>query len=337
MTALTQYERIEATGLWRATPEEQRREVIVSMGDATLTVTDMNDRPLTHWSLAAVERLNPGERPAIYHPDGDDGETLELSENESEMIEAIERLRSAIDRARPHPGRLRLVSILGMVLVVVAALALWLPSAMQRHAVSVVPEIKRQDIGAAILDRIERVTGAACTTEDSVPVLNQLAGRTGVRNVVILPSGVAESLLLPGGTVLLHISLIEDHEEPAVAAGYIIAERARANAQDPLAELLEHAGISASFRLLTTGELTPGILDRYTERVLAEPRPTPDDEALLAVFAQAAVPSSPYAYARDITGETTLGLIEADPMAGRTLEQVLPDRDWVLLQSICGS
>ena len=57
----------------------------------------------------------------------------------------------------------------------------------------------------------------------------------------------------------------------------------------------------------------------------------------MAVFAQAAVPSSPYAYARDITGETTLGLIEADPMAGRTLEQVLPDRDWVLLQSICGS
>ena len=170
------------------------------------------------------------------------------------------------------------------------------------------------------------------TTEDSTTCHGEECFR--VTHMII--SGLC-LVSLVACTVLLHISLIEDHEEPAVAAGYIIAERARANAQDPLAELLEHAGISASFRLLTTGELTPGILDRYTERVLAEPRPTPDDEALLAVFAQAAVPSSPYAYARDITGETTLGLIEADPMAGRTLEQVLPDRDWVLLQSICSS
>lgn len=69
---------------------------------------------------------------------------------------------------------------------------------------------------------------------------------------------------------------------------------------------------------------------------LGRPRPQVPDEALLAEFARAALPSSPYAYALDITGETVLGLIEADPMAGRTLEPVLNDRDWVQLQNICG-
>ena len=56
MTALTRYQRIEATGLWRARPEDQRREVVVSLGEATLVITDLNDRALTHWSLAAVLR-----------------------------------------------------------------------------------------------------------------------------------------------------------------------------------------------------------------------------------------------------------------------------------------
>ena len=100
-------------------------------------------------------------------------------------------------------------------------------------------------------------------------------------------------------------------------------------------DVLDRTGASSAFRLLTTGGLTPEIVDSYTEQVLSEPRPSLTDGALLAVFAQAALPSTPYAYARDVTGETVLGLIEADPMAGRTLEQVLPDRDWVQLQNIC--
>ncbi|WP_170560905.1 hypothetical protein [Ruegeria atlantica] len=336
MTALKQFQRIEATGLWRPSPDVQRREVVVSIGEATLTISDFNDRALTHWSLAALERQNPGSYPAIFNPDGDPDETLELEESETTMIAAIDRLQKAIDRSRPHPGRLRWLSVAGVVAAVAALLLLWVPVALQSHVVSVVPEIKRYDIGDAILHRIERVSGVACTSEDAQAALDQLATRTGVREVVILPAGVQTSLSLPGGIILLNRSLVEDHEDPSVAAGYIIAERARAAAKDPLDEVLDRTGPTTAFRLLTTGELTPQIVDSYSEQVLSEPRPSISDQELLEVFAQAALPSTPYAYAVDVTGETTLGLIEADPMAGRPLSQVLPDRDWVRLQNICG-
>ncbi len=336
MTALKEYERLEATGLWRATPEDQRREVIVSIGDATLTISDLNDRALTHWSLAAIERGDDGGFPAIYSPDGDPGETLELGADEAAMVDAVEKLRLAIERARPRPGRLRLVSVLAITTATILLLVFWLPGALTRHTVSVVPDIKRQDIGRALLARIERVAGKACTTPETAPVLGRLADRMGTRRLVVLRGGLADSLHLPGGIILLNKSLIEDHEDPAVIAGYILTERARALAMDPLAELLDHGGPAASFRLLTTGEVTQAMLDSYAEQVMSSPRPALPDSDALAVFAQAAVPSTPYAYARDITGETVLGLIEADPMAGRTLEPVLPDRDWVLLQSICG-
>lgn len=219
---------------------------------------------------------------------------------------------------------------------VLALLLFWLPGALQNHVVSVVPQVKRQEIGDMILHRIERVSGQACTSRDARDSLEQLARRTGVRQIIILPAGVQDSLSLPGGTVLLSRALVEDYEDPAVAAGYVIAERARAAHKDPLDDLLDRTGATSAFRLLTTGGLTPEIIDTYTEQVLSQPRPAISDDDVLAMFSQSALPSTPYAYARDVTGETVLGLIEADPMAGRALEQVLPDRDWVRLQNICG-
>ena len=336
MTALREYQRLEASGLWRPDRDAQRREVIVSIGEATLTISDMNDRALTHWSLAAVARRDPGSLPAIYYPDGDPDETLELAAEESAMIEAIERLRAAVARTRPYPGRLRLAGVGLSALAVALVLLVWLPGAMLRHTVEVVPDIKRQEIGAALLDRIERVAGRACKTPETGPVLDRLARRTGARRLVVLRTGVKDTLHLPGGIILMNKSVIEDHEDPAVAAGHVLVERARAQQVDPLAEFLDRGGPMATFRLLTSGHVTQGALDAYAERVLTTPRPPLSEEQILAAFARAEVPSTPYAYAQDITGESVLGLIEADPMAGRTPDPVLRDRDWVLLQGICG-
>lgn len=335
MTALREFERLEATGLWRASAEAQRREVIVSIGEATLTIADMNERALAHWSLAAVERQGDGF-PAIYHPDGDPEETLELDESETTMIDAIEKLRRAVARTRPRPGRLRWVGgISGLVLLLFLVL-FWLPGALMQHTLNVVPQIKRDEIGEALLARIERVSGRACETTDTGPILTRLADRIGVRRIVVLKTGVQDSALLPGGIVILNKSLIEDFEDPSIAAGYVLAERVQAEIQDPLGVLLNHSGVAASVRLLTTGTLTNDTLDRFAEWVPRVQGDAPPDEPLLRAFDEVSLSSAPYAFARDITGESVLGLIEADPMAGKQAVPAMPDRDWVLLQSICG-
>lgn len=335
MTALKEYQRLEATGLWRATPEDQRREVVVSIGEATLTISDLTDRALAHWSLAAVMRIG-SDLPAVYHPDGDTGETLELDESESDVIDALEKLRSAIERSRPRPGRLRLMGGLSITVAIVALILFWLPGALLRHTVSVVPTSKRAEIGDAILGRIERVAGQACVTDDAAPILDGLARRTGMRKLVVLDTGVQTSAVLPGGIVLLNKSLIEDFEDPAILAGYVLTEHARTQQTDPLNELLSFSGPVATFRLLTTGEMTPDTIDLYAEHVTLEPWILPPDDALLQAFEQARISTRPFAYAVDITGETVLGLVEADPMVGKRQDPVMPDRDWVLLQNICG-
>ncbi len=336
MTALKKYQRIEAVGLWRAAPGEQRREVVVSIGDATLVISDMTDRAVAHWSLAAVERANPGKRPALFHPDGDPGETLELAKSEKEMIDAIETLRRAVDRARPKPGRLRWLSATLSVAAVVALGVFWLPGAIISHTVSILPSVKRAEIGRGLLMQIERLTGPACADATGQRALSRMGANLGVGPLSILPSGLNNSLSLPGGRVLLNRALVEDFEEPDVVAGYALVERLRARQNDPLEALLQHAGAWASFRLMTTGDVKAETLARYAQHVLRAPRPEPDTEAVLQSFADAGLRSTPYAYARDITGETVLPLIEADPMSGQTPKELLPDGEWLRLQTICG-
>jgi hypothetical protein len=71
------------------------------------------------------------------------------------------------------------------------------------------------------------------------------------------------------------------------------------------------------------------------EAFLAAPRPALPEEALLERFEAAAVSSAPYGFALDQTGETTLGLIEADPYRGGTPRELLNPEDWAALKAIC--
>ena len=336
MTALSKYDRIEATALWRPTPDVQRREVIVSIGDATLVISDLKDQALAHWSLAAVERTNPGDRPAIYHPDGDPGETLELPETEAIMIAAIEKLRRAIDRSRPKPGRLRWLGMLTSFAVVVGFAVFWLPGAMRDHTLTVVPNVKRVTIGAALLKRIERVSGPVCSEAKGNAAIAQLGARLKAGKLAVLPDMRRASLHLPGGIIVLSRSVIEDFEEPDVAAGYVLTEMTNRSIEDPLHDLLMIVGLRENFRLLTTGDVSDAALDRYAEHLMTRPATVPETAALLAQFRAAKLRSTPYAYAIDITGETVLDLIEGDPMNGQLTEPLMSDGNWLRLQNICG-
>jgi hypothetical protein len=339
MTALKEFDRLEATGLWRPTPEHARREVVVSLGDATLTMSDMQNRPLAHWSLGAVVRGNGAAVPALYHPDGDPGETLEIGDNHREMIAGIDKLLRAIDRKRPQPGKLRLwlggaVAALALVLGV-----FWLPDALQRYTVRVVPMVKRAEIGEQILGEIASVTGQPCLSPEARQPLRRLARRVmGEQgSVVVVPGGARHAAYLPGRVVLLHRAVLEEHEDPDVAAGFILTEMLRARQSDPLGDVLDHAGLWASLRLLTSGNLPPAALDAYAAHLMAGQPADPPLADWLAGFAAAELRSSPYAGAREAEGAALQALITADPRAAEGSRPVLSDADWVRLQGICGA
>lgn len=337
MTALKQYEKLEAPGLWRENTASQRREVYVSFGDTSLVVRNHKEEVLSHWSLPAVHRLNPGQKPAIYSPNPEARETLEIED--SVMIAAIEEVRAAIDRRRPHPGRLRFGILVAISIVIILLAIFWLPGALERHTVRVVPFETRQQIGKQVLEHITRLTGKACTTQLGSRALARLETRllsNPRAQIIVLGDGIAKSAHLPGGYILLNKVLVEDHELAEVAAGYVLLEQLRADTHDPLARMLQLVGGIETFRLLTTGRLSDQVLRDYAEVVLTATPAMAENATLISRFETAGFASSPLAYAIDLSGETTLTLIEADPFGNRPYAPLLSDSDWVSLQAICG-
>ncbi|AML50225.1 hypothetical protein [Falsihalocynthiibacter arcticus] len=337
MTALSEYDRLETTGLWRETPEDHKREVIVSFGNATLVLKDKAERALTHWSLPAISRRNPGEYPAIYSPDVEGGETLEL--DETFAIEAIERVLKVIDRRRPQPGRLRLVLTTSILAAFTGLMVFWLPNAMVEYATSITPQAQRTKIGDDLFQQIRRVSGHPCTQPQASNALSKMAQHLGAeRNkLVVVRTGVETSVNLPGGYIILNRRLVEDFEDPNSVSGYVLAELERAKNNDPLYELLQDLGVRGTFRFLTSGQISIPALTRHAEKLLAQPLAPVDPEPLLARFEAANLPSTPYAYSVDISGETTLPLIEADPIPQEASDAIITDGEWVALQEICQS
>ncbi len=338
MTALSEYDRLEATGLWRASSGAQRQDVVVSVGDATLQIFEPNGTARAHWSLAAIERLNPGKEPAQYGPGDDSGEDLEIED--ATMVAAIEKVRKAVNRAQPKPGRLRGRIILGAVLAGIALLVFWVPGAMVGYASKTVPPVARSEIGLQLLGQVERIAGLPCRDAGGPGVLAELGDRLNLPDdtqLLVFRSGLRETTHLPGGPILIASWTLEDFETPDVPAGFILAEAERRSDHDPLARLLNWAGFGATFRLLTTGALPEMTLQRYAEALMTAPRIPVPDRRLLDRFQATEVASAPYAYALDVTGEKTVRLIEADPFGGTSPQPILTDDAWVALQGICGN
>lgn len=337
MTALRKYQRLECGGLWRETPQDQRREVLVRFGDATLVLSDpKTGAAVSHWSLPAIERINKGEEPPVFAPGPDAAESLELTD--PDMIAALGAVRHAVQAATARPGRLRGVLLSAVALAVVGVAVFWLPGALVRHTASVVPPAQRADIGQRALDDLIRVTGATCNDQLGLQALATLServfGPVDTPILYVLPEGVEQPLHLPGDVIILPRRLIEQANGPEAAAGAALVERLRSRARDPIVPLLEHAGLRATLQLLTTAELPDTALVGYGEALLRAAPVALPDAALLAAFEAAQIPATPYALA--VEPEAHAALATNDPFKGLAPTPLIPDESWVALQGICG-
>lgn len=336
MTALNQYQRLEAAGSWRETAHVEPRDVIVSFGDATLVLTDpRSETPLAHWSLPAVMRLNPGRSPARYAPGPDDHEWLEVEDDL--MISAIEKIHHVIEANRPPRRRLRGGMVAICLALFAVAAAVWGPPALLRHAADIAPPAQRVEIGRMVMAEIAKTAGPFCSRPAGDMMRHKLAARLigPDADIMVLPARPGGAISLPGPITVIGEGLLDDPSTPEILAGHILTAQAAASAADPLLEALRHAGVRATLQLLTNGQLPPDALAGYGDKLLNAPKPRPEDEALLGYFARAGVSSEPYARALDPTGEAVLGLIEADPFRTAEPRPVLSERDWRALQEIC--
>ncbi|MBA4490171.1 hypothetical protein [Paracoccus sp. S1E-3] len=340
-TALRQFQRLEAPGSWRPAPDAQLREVVVSIGEATLILSDpKSDAPLAHWSLPAIQRVNPGGTPAVYTPvtTAEDAgyETLEIDDRW--MIDAINRVQAAIAARRPHPGRLRGSLTATALAAMVLAGIIWLPDALRSHAVRIAPAAERAQIGLGILGDMTRSTGQPCTDPAAAAALQGLGRRIGLppkTRIAVLRDGLEGALMLPGDLIAVDNRLIAGQADPAALAGHLLAARITAETTDPLRAIMERVSFPHVLSLLTRGTLPPDALQGFGEDLLASSPPRPADKQLLQGFTAARIPATPYAETLPGNATPPVALTDADPFRTQPYPPIMAERDWIALQQIC--
>ena len=331
MTALERFVRLESGGLWRENKDAQRRDVTVSFGKTTLVLSDSAQRPVAHWSLPAVRRLNPGKHPALFAPDKDADEVLEIEDDL--MIDAIEEVRKALRVATPHPGRLRGYLTGGVAAAVVGAAVFLAPGAMRDTAAQVVPSAKQQEIGTAILGHYQRLAGAACNGGPGTAVLEQLHARLfgaeAAGSLVVVPSLPQGAMALPGDLILIDRRLIEGHDGPAPLAGHILAAADPVTADNgAMRALVEAAALSDTMTLLTTGDLPDAALKAHAQMIAEGAFPLDEDRLRATTAIANAAPGARAPQAVPLPAS-----YQGSMQTGG--QPLLDDNAWVRLQNIC--
>jgi hypothetical protein len=331
MTAIKEFERLEALGLWRETAHAQRKEVVISFGDTTLVLSDINNRPLTHWSMAAIEHSGAGENGTIFTVDETGEETLEIED--PLMIAAIGKIRASIDARRPHPGRLRLFLGAFILLAFLGFSIFWLPNALTRYAAGIIPDSKAVDIGDSLLKSIRKTTGSACSTPSGERALRRLEDRAigaPSNRIRIISMGSRPSLHLPGGNILLNHNLATQTDDASLLAGYAIMERAAIDENAPLLAFFKSLGIRKTLAFLGTGNINDADIETFADTRLFGPTVSPTAETMLALFDVAKIPRAPFA-----AHAKRPDLMETPDFEPEQYEPILGDNDWISLQEIC--
>ena len=152
MTALEKYTRLEALGRWRETPEMPVREVIVSFGNATLLLSDQHEEPLSHWAMAATLRIAWDGKIAIYSPDVDGRETLEI--DDADMVEAIAQVSHA-ESVKNHRKPWKIWVTMLVILAVLGAGLHWGPQLVRDQALRMTNAASARQIGLEMLAALQ--------------------------------------------------------------------------------------------------------------------------------------------------------------------------------------
>ena len=339
MTALAQYERLEALGIWRAHDGAEGREVVIKFGQSTMVLEATADVPLAHWSLPALRRRSSGDEEAVYAPDFESSETLTVTD--PEMRTALDRVLSARlgAPAAPH-SRVPLMVVTALLLAVVGIAMLNLPTVLGGFAPTFIAPERARVLAGQMLPLVEERTGPTCTTSNGDGALERLARRLMPQvpaRVHVADLGDLPYLALPGDTVVISRHIAERAESPEEFAGWAALAFEDGAGQAALGHVFRASGIADGLSFLANGSFSDRTLDAAVNRLMlsADVRRPLDLSAATYRLADAGIPAEPLVAGIRREG-TSSGPLSIPPVEGSEGgPEVMTDGEWVALRGIC--
>ncbi|MEM7523277.1 MAG: M48 family metallopeptidase [Pseudomonadota bacterium] len=371
MTALAQYVRLEAPGIYFDGETARPREVVLKFGDASLIILAMDDMPIGHWSLSGLREIGEAAGAVTLSPGFDDDERLTIEDED--MIAAIREVCADLRQARPETSRRWRKTILwtgGAVASVYLILFHIIPALSDQLAHLLPPEAEVA-LGENMIEQVAPIFAKDgeprfCSTPGGdkalAKMVERLIGGASLYvplRVHVLDHNTENAFAFPGGQIVLFRGLLKKADGPEMVAGVLAHEIGHVAARDPTRLAIRAAG-SAGLLGLILGDFTGAtgavalsealIRSSYRRQAEAEA-----DDFAAAILAERGLPTTPLAdfflKLRDRSGEPTgllshlsthpdLGMraramVASDRIGEGAFDPVLSDQDWVALKGIC--
>ena len=272
MTALDDFDRLEAVGRLQRTPKESPKEVLVTFGEATLTMHELKssgDIPLAHWSLGAIEKLQNRDNLTIYRLSGNHGETLTI--DDATLRDALDKVLA--ERRPPKEEKRAHRSLWRPAVIIAGALAAYfiLPSLVLSTARNMISPERAALLTSDMITEIETRTGPPCSTPLAEVALERLARRldpNGISTLSIQDLGDADVISFPNGQVFLGAHVLQATRTNSEIAAWAAVGIAGVIDSPALDKLFEDGGIMDGFRFLSQGELPESSKKRAVDYML---------------------------------------------------------------------
>ncbi len=265
MTAIDKYTRLEALGQWREGPNTPPREVVVSFGNATLLLSDLNENPLCHWAMAATSRLSLDGANAVYTPDTEGFETLEI--DDAEMVEAIAQVsRAAVNRNHRTPW-LRWIFI-GLLVAATGAIFYTTPSLLQGQAVRMTGPESARKLGTDMVAALETDTCRNPQADVARDIFQSRLFPDG-RALLLIARDQQHATVFPGGVVVIGGDALQAMRGPSDLAR--LATTLFAQSEVALAQMFEASSPRELFKYITTGQLSDERLAQAAQSIVDGP------------------------------------------------------------------
>ena len=265
MTAIDKYTRLEALGQWRESPTQPPREVVVSFGNATLVLSNLDEKPLCHWAMAATSRMSLEGTKAVYTPDTEGFETLEI--DDAEMVEAIAQVSRAATTVNLRTPWLRWVFI-ALVMTASAAIAYATPPLLRSQAIRMTGSESARKLGT---DMLATLSPDICREPraDAARELFQSRVFPDGRTLLIISRGQAQASIFPGGVVVISRDTLQVMQSPDELARLTTALSARS--ESTVDQLFESSSPRELFDYITSGKLSDERLAKAARNIINSP------------------------------------------------------------------
>lgn len=322
------YIRFEASGIWRENAETPPRDVIVSLGERTLVLSDLGDRILGHWARAGLTPLRTEGETTVYTLSAESGETLAIGDRQMN-VEISGRTHDAqvSPRKRRKRPRLGLILAASFSIGLSATLASFAPGAMRHQTLRLIQPGQAAELSDRILLILMDKGAQPCRHPTGERNVNRLTatlaapGETPVRTRV-MDLADASAARLPDGSVIVSQSAVAAARVPEDLAAVLAVALAR----DPLETLVNSMGPVDHMVYFLTADLRPTTLDDAARAALA---PATSDEMAAAATRLEALGLSTGAEGEERSGDDKVRLLSG------TSASALEAINWASIKRIC--